>query len=330
MMQSENFENPFYLRPRFYLLASAGFLGFIFLILVLSIFTLRWVNPSFTSFTLREDWNRIEHERYSLREFWVSSDSLPDHLKWAVVASEDQLFWDHKGFDIESIREAWDEQQSGERVRGASTISQQVAKNLFLSPSQTYFRKGAEAFLTVLLELILPKKRILEIYLNIAEFGPGIFGAGKASLTFFDIQAYSLEPEMSASLAAVLPSPKRMRVNPPSPYAEERSRWILRQMSQLSGKAWIPEPETVSADSPGISAIVPDSLLEIAESELETDLFGITTDTTEAKTKPDSTIIQPAVTDTLSDSTAQSEDLLLIKSEPDSVRNQDSSEGLYI
>lgn len=157
---------------------------------------------------------------------------------WAVVAAEDQLFFEHSGFDLESIEEAWDERRQGKRIRGASTISQQVAKNLFLSPAQSFFRKGIEAGITVLIELFWTKERIIEVYLNIAEFGPGIFGIGKASEVYFGRPAPELTPEMSARFAAVLPSPKRMRVNPPSPYTQERSRWILRQMNQLTGKTY--------------------------------------------------------------------------------------------
>lgn len=205
------------------------------LLLLLTVITLRWVAPSFTSFTLREDWKVLEIERYSLRDFWVSADEIPDHMKWAVVASEDQLFWEHHGFDVKSIQEAWEDRQEGRRSRGASSISQQVAKNVFLSPSQSLFRKGQEAGITILIELFWSKERIIEVYLNIAEFGPGIFGIGKAAEVFWDIPASKIDSDKAARLAAVLPSPKRMRVQPPSPYAYERSRWILRQMTQLTG-----------------------------------------------------------------------------------------------
>ncbi len=216
----------------------------LFLLLLISIISIRWVNPPFTSFTLREDWQELGVERYNLREWWTSRDELPDHLKWAVIASEDQNFQDHRGFDIESIQEAFEERREGVRRRGASTISQQVAKNLFLWPGDSYLRKGIEAGITVLIELFWSKDRILEMYLNIAEFGPGIFGAGKASETFFGISPAQLEPDMSARLAAVLPSPKRMRVEPPTPYTQERSSWILRQMTHLTGISYVPPPDT--------------------------------------------------------------------------------------
>jgi monofunctional biosynthetic peptidoglycan transglycosylase len=233
---------PFYKRWKFYLYLGLGFFSVFLFLFLFSLIGLRWINPPATSFTLRENWTELEAERYSLREYWVSSEDIPEQMKWAVVASEDQLFWEHNGFDVESIREAWEERQSGERIRGASTISQQVAKNLYLSPAQTFLRKGVEAGITVLIELFWPKDRILEVYLNIAEFGPGIFGIGKAADHFWGISATELTPEMASRLAAVLPSPKRMRVEPPSPFAEERSLWILRQMTQLSGVAYY-QPE---------------------------------------------------------------------------------------
>lgn len=206
--------------------------------LIFFIIVLRWVNPPFTAFTLQAGWSELDQEFYSLRTNWVPVEELPEHMIWAVVSAEDQLFFEHSGFDVESIEEAWEERQKGVRTRGASTISQQVAKNLFLSPAQSFFRKGIEAGITVLIELFWTKERIIEVYLNIAEFGPGIYGIGKATEVNFNRPASQLTPEMSARFAAVLPSPKRMRVNPPSPYTRERSQWILRQMNQLTGKVY--------------------------------------------------------------------------------------------
>lgn len=241
---------PIYKKWQFYLYLLLGVAATLILLFLLSLISLRWVNPSATSFTLRENWTELEAERYNLRDYWVIGDEIPEQMKWAVVASEDQLFWEHRGFDMESIREAWEERQSGERSRGASTISQQVAKNLYLSPAQSFFRKGLEAGITVLIEFFWPKERILEVYLNIAEFGPGVFGIGKAADQFWGISSSELTPEMASRLAAVLPSPKRMRVEPPSPFAEERSLWILRQMTQLSGIAYYQpqEPDEIPTE----------------------------------------------------------------------------------
>lgn len=220
-----------------------------FLLLILS---LRWVNPAFTAFTLQEDWDALGTERYNLSTYWVSADSIPSHLKLAAISSEDQRFEDHWGLDIEAINKAVSENKRREKRRGASTITQQVAKNLFLTPSQSYTRKGVEALIAVTIEVMWPKERILEVYLNIAEFGPGIFGIGKASNAFFDKHITDLVPNESARLAAVLPSPKRMTAEPPSPFVEERSRWILVQMTHLSGISYLPKPEPRSDTSDSV------------------------------------------------------------------------------
>ncbi len=235
--------------------------------LIICVLLLRWVNPPFTSFTLQDNWELMEQDRYNLRTYWVPKEDIPDHMVWAVVAAEDQLFFEHFGFDIESIEDAWEERQEGERIRGASTISMQVAKNLFLTSDQNFLRKGIEAGITVLIELFWSKERIVEVYLNIAQFGPGIYGIGKASEYYFDRPASQLTPMMAARFAAVLPSPSRMRINPPSPYTQERSRWILRQMNQLTGRRYYgfennsdeQEPE-MPPDSSSQQSPTPDTL----------------------------------------------------------------------
>lgn len=247
------------------------------LLLLVSVIALRWVDPSATSFTLREDWETLEMERYNLREYWVSVDEIPDHLKWAVVASEDQLFWEHRGFDVESIREAWEDRREGRRSRGASSISQQVAKNMFLSPAQSLFRKGLEAGITVFIELFWPKERIIEVYLNVAEFGPGIFGVGRAAEVFWNIPVSQIDADKAARLAAVLPSPKRMRVQPPSPYAFERSRWILRQMTQLTGIQYLQPLQREPAETDDTIDEDIDPFLLQTERELE-ELLNTPTD----------------------------------------------------
>lgn len=259
------------------------------IIMMISVATLRWVDPSATRFTLREDWKSLEMERYNLRDYWVSVDELPDHLKWAVIASEDQLFWEHHGFDMESIREAWDDRREGRRNRGASSISQQVAKNLFLSPAQSLFRKGLEAGITIVIELFWPKERIIEVYLNIAEFGPGIFGVGKAAEQFWNIPVSQINADKAARLAAVLPSPKRMRVEPPSPYTYERSRWILRQMTQLTGIRYTGPLEMVDEGTDDPEPEDTDPYLLQIERELEESIF-IPSDT--LSQEPDSIAVQ--------------------------------------
>ncbi len=166
-------------------------------------------------------------------------ERISTHAKLAVIASEDQKFAFHPGFDFEAIDQAIRERERGKRIRGASTISQQVAKNLFLWPGQSFVRKGLEVYLTVLIELCWPKMRILEIYLNVAEFGPGIYGVGAAAPRFFHKDAAHLNQADSALLAAVLPSPKHLRVERPGPYLYRRQAWIMEQMNMLGGARYI-------------------------------------------------------------------------------------------
>jgi monofunctional biosynthetic peptidoglycan transglycosylase len=182
----------------------------VFMILLLSLIHLRMVNPSLTAFTAAYERNHPGHEQPDLREYWVDPEDLPEFLIWAVIASEDQLFWEHRGFDRKAIEEALGERAEGGRARGASTLSQQLAKNLYLWPAQTFFRKGVEAVITVFLELLWPKERILEVYLNTAEFAPGVFGAGRGAQHHFGVDASEITPNQAARLAAVLPSPARM------------------------------------------------------------------------------------------------------------------------
>jgi monofunctional biosynthetic peptidoglycan transglycosylase len=231
------------------------------------LFILRWVNVPYTSFTLQEDWDELGQERYSLTEYWVPQEEIPDNIQWAVVASEDQRFWKHSGIDLVAIGKAIEEREEEGRVRGASTISQQVSKNLFLWGGKSYFRKGVEAVITLGIEVVWPKERIMEVYLNIAEFGPGVYGIGKASEHFFGKDASELKPEESARLAAVLPNPKRMRVEPPSPFVAERKHWILRNMTQLSGIAYVPKPEPVEEREVNYSDSVSVSIARLSNAQ---------------------------------------------------------------
>ena len=153
----------------------------------------------------------------------------------AVIAAEDQNFEDHFGFDWQAIEKAIAHNEHSRRKRGASTVSQQTAKNLFLWESRSWVRKGFEVYFTLLLETLWPKRRILEVYLNIVEFGDGVYGVEAASRKFFGRSAAALTPGQAALLAAVLPSPRRFRADAPSPYVRGRQEWILRQMRQLGG-----------------------------------------------------------------------------------------------
>lgn len=191
----------------------------------------RHVPPPTSAFMLAErldGWLAGEPRRIDHR--WVDWACLPDALAVAVIAAEDQKFPTHHGFDFDQIGRALADARDGGRLRGASTLSQQTAKNLFLWRGQSWVRKMLEAGLTVAIEALWPKRRILEVYLNVAEFGPGVYGAGAAAERYFGKPAGRLEPAEAALLAAVLPSPGRFSVTSPSAYVRERQRAILRQM----------------------------------------------------------------------------------------------------
>lgn len=164
---------------------------------------------------------------------WVGRDAISQAAAHAVIAAEDQRFLAHNGFDFASIEKAVAAYRAGGELRGASTITQQVAKNLFLWPGRSFVRKGIEAYFTLLIESFWPKERILEVYLNIAELGEGVFGVEAAARKYFGIPARDLGDEQAALLAAVLPNPKRLHVDRPSDYVERRRVWILGQMRSL-------------------------------------------------------------------------------------------------
>ena len=168
----------------------------------------------------------------AIEHTWLDFESISSNLGLAVIVAEDQRFFIHAGFDVNAINRALTDRSEGGRLRGASTISQQVAKNLFLWPSRSLIRKSLEAWFTTWLELIWSKRRILEVYLNVAQFGPCVFGAGAASRHYFDADAVALEPIQAARLAAALPSPRRLRVDDPGPYTRQRSAEILEMMKR--------------------------------------------------------------------------------------------------
>ncbi len=202
---------------------------------VLVILVLRWIPPPTSAFMLRAEFAawREGRQDFSIHQQWVELSSLPPATGLAMLAAEDQSFAHHHGFNFSAIAEAFKRNLNSKRMRGGSTLSQQTAKNLFLSPSRSLMRKALEAGLTVLLELLWPKSRILEVYLNIAQFGDGIYGVESASRTFFGKPAARLEPGEAALLAAVLPNPLKLRVDKPTSYVLRRRDWILRQMRQL-------------------------------------------------------------------------------------------------
>jgi monofunctional biosynthetic peptidoglycan transglycosylase len=202
-----------------------------------SVLLFRWINPPYSAFMAETQiaaW--ASHDpAYVFRYSWVDLQRISPNLPLAVVAAEDQKFPEHWGFDVEAIEKAYALNQHRHRIHGASTISQQVAKNLFLWSGRSYFRKGLEAYFTVLIERCWPKRRILEIYLNIAEFGYGTYGAEAAAQRFFHTSAARLTRSDAAVLAAVLPNPQRFSAAAPSHSIQQRRDWILGQMQALGG-----------------------------------------------------------------------------------------------
>jgi monofunctional biosynthetic peptidoglycan transglycosylase len=208
-----------------------------------AVLLLRWINPRYSAFMAETQiaaWTQRD-SAYVFRHSWTDLRRISPNLPLAVVASEDQKFPEHWGFDVAAIEKAYSLNQHSHRVRGASTISQQVAKNLFLWSGRSYFRKGLEAYFTVLIESCWPKRRILEIYLNIAEFGYGTYGAEAAAQRFFHSSAARLTRSDAAVLAAVLPNPQRFSAAAPSRYILGRRDWILRQMQALGGPEMLNE-----------------------------------------------------------------------------------------
>jgi monofunctional biosynthetic peptidoglycan transglycosylase len=206
----------------------------------LLILALRWVDPPTTSFMLQR-WIGIwltGRGAPHLRQEWVDWEDISPSVPLAVVAAEDQRFPSHNGFDLVEMERAWRRFRGGGRLRGASTISQQVAKNLFLWRQKSWVRKGLEAWLTLVIELGWPKRRILEVYLNIAQLGPKTYGVGAASRAFFGRPPSALREKDAALLAAVLPNPERFRLDAPSAHVRKRADWIRRQMRQL-GTAYL-------------------------------------------------------------------------------------------
>lgn len=219
---------------RLWLRRAAILLFVLLLASIAAVLPLRWFNPLTSSFMLQDDSGRVP-----VAFEWTEWAGISDAATLAVVGAEDQKFLDHHGFDLSSIVDAIEERGNGTSLRGASTISQQVAKNLFLWSGRSFVRKGVEAYFTLLLEICLPKKRIVEIYLNIAEFGPGIYGVPAASRYFFGVGPAQLTDREAALLAAVLPNPGRLQVERPSLYVRERQRWILTQISRLRREEWL-------------------------------------------------------------------------------------------
>jgi monofunctional biosynthetic peptidoglycan transglycosylase len=204
--------------------------GFVILS-VSSTLLFRFIPPPITPLmVIRAAQGIAEGKRSTLLYNWQPLENISPAMVRAVIAAEDQKFPRHFGFDFDAMTKAYAHNRDGGRQRGGSTISQQTAKNIFLWPGGSYLRKGIEAYFTVLLELLWDKERIIETYLNVAEFGPGIYGVESAARRYYHTSAKNLNTRQATMLAAILPSPLRLSPTRPTAYLAQRQRWILQQM----------------------------------------------------------------------------------------------------
>ncbi len=271
---------------------------------VLMVGCLRSQPPLVSSFMLQSEVKPVDYQ-------WVPTEEIADVARKAVVASEDQKFWKHAGFDVEAMQQAHRENQTRSRKRGASTISQQTAKNLFLWPGGGYLRKAVEAYFTMLMEWLWTKERILEVYLNIIELGPGIYGVEAGAQHFFKKSARELTAPEAARLAAVLPNPKRLHAGNPSPYVQARAAWILRQMGYAPRPTNTPDPEPIDPDEPEPQISEADAAEtetspvhgeDEEEDSVDMQQDGVTTDATSEDSEPaDGTHGDAGMTETPSD-----------------------------
>lgn len=208
---------------------------------ILQVAVLRFVDPPLSAFMVArqlEAWSEGDW-RFLVSYRWRDIERIAPSLPVSMVAAEDQNFAEHGGFDLKAIQKARANNAKGRKVRGASTISQQVAKNLFLWQGRSWLRKGIEAWYTLLIEMLWPKTRILEVYVNVAELGDGVYGAQAAARRYWGKDASGLSGAESARLAAVLPSPRRYDAKNAGPYVQRRARWIQRQVRQIGGAGYL-------------------------------------------------------------------------------------------
>lgn len=201
---------------------------FAFSILIVIIYG--WVPVPFTPLMAVR---AIEFPEENIQHDWVPIEEISPSLSLAVIASEDQNFLNHSGFDVKAIEKAMEENKKGKRIRGASSISQQTAKNVFLWPQRSWLRKGLEVYFTFLIEVFWSKERIMEVYLNSIEMGKGIYGAEAAAQAWFNKPAAKLSQYESAAIAAILPNPRQYRANPATNFISNRKNWIVRQMQNI-------------------------------------------------------------------------------------------------
>lgn len=203
------------------------------LLSVLWVVVYKYYDPPVTTLMLHKYFN---NEDYKISKNWLDIESVDIGVPMAFIASEDQLFLNHSGFDIDAIKKAIDRNKTSDNKIGASTISQQVAKNVFLIPTKSFIRKGIEAYFTVLIEVIWGKKRIMEVYINIVELGKGVYGIDAASRLYFDKPGTEINLNEGTLMAVVLPNPIKFDLAYPSPYMYRRKNWILNQVNNLGGE----------------------------------------------------------------------------------------------
>jgi len=209
-------------------------LGF-FAITILWVLALKFINPPITYLMIQRgfEWKE-EGKGFKIEKEWLPYDDISNNLKKAAIAGEDAFFLTHNGFDTKAIMEAFEKNQDGKKLRGGSTISQQVAKNVFLWPGRSWLRKGLETYFTFLIELFWSKKRILEMYLNVIEMGQGVYGAEAASQYYFNKSAQSLTKKEAALIIAILPNPRKWDARRPSNYVNSRANSIVRYLNHYT------------------------------------------------------------------------------------------------
>ncbi|MDT0555631.1 monofunctional biosynthetic peptidoglycan transglycosylase [Patiriisocius hiemis] len=213
---------------RFFKLLFKGILWF-FTLSLLWVLLYKFVPVKYTPLMAIRYFENTENT-FETKHDWVSISEISPYLQLAVICSEDQNFMNHSGFDYKAIEKAYKDNKRGSRVKGASTISQQTAKNVFLWPERSWLRKGFEVYFTFLIETLWSKERILEVYLNSIEMGNGIYGAEAAANYWFNTSAKNLSQSQAAAIAAILPNPRKYNASPASSYIESRKSWIVRQM----------------------------------------------------------------------------------------------------
>lgn len=203
------------------------------------VYLYKWTPVYVTPLMVKRSFENFSDKSYKIEKRWVSLEEISPYLILAVIASEDNRFDTHRGFDWVEIDKAIDASKKGKKLRGASTITQQTAKNLFLLPSRSWVRKGLEAWFTILIEIAWDKRRVMEVYLNIAEMGRGIFGAEAAARHHFGSSAKRMSVHQSALIAATLPNPIKRSASKPGPYVSQRALQIVDLMNKIAQPEWL-------------------------------------------------------------------------------------------